>query len=277
MLAAAAPLPAAEPPAPSWRVTHAEVAGSLSGSVKAQTPEEGAQLAALTARLFMWDLDMRRDVERGDRLAIAYGRDAAGELVIGAARYTSGRRGATFEAFRFQVPGDPFPSYWDREGREVPRRLAQGPLRSYDQITSLLKDRPTHRGMDFKTPVGTPVQAHHAGRVTRANWRRGPNGQCLEIAYADGVKARYLHLSSVNVRPGAEVRRGQVVALTGNTGRSTAPHLHYEIERGGRILDPVVHHGTTRRTLPPKARPAFTAIVARLGPLLEAAPAAAPR
>ena len=75
------------------------------------------------------------------------------------------------------------------------------------------------------------------------------NGNGIELRYSDGALARFLHLSETAVRPGQTVSAGQRIGATGNTGRSTAPHLHYEIEKAGRVIDPVDYHGTTRRSL----------------------------
>ena len=80
--------------------------------------------------------------------------------------------------------------------------------------------------------------------------------------------AKYLHLSELKTSEGARVQAGQVIALTGNTGRSTGPHLHYELNRDNRVLDPVVVHGTTRRVLPAEVMPMFLEEVERLEELL---------
>ena len=259
-------LPAAAPD-PALMVVDAEVSSSLSGALAGKP--DGPTLAALVGRLFMWRVDLRKEIERGDRVRVVYFRDPQGELLIAAARYRSMRKGAVYDAFRFKATGDPSASYWDGQAVEVPERLREGPLRSYDQITALLKDRPTHKGMDFKAAVGTPVYAHRAGTINRVNWKRSGNGNCLEIRFRDGTLAKYLHLSAVHRRPGQPVRPGDHVASTGNTGHSTAPHLHYQLERGQRTIDPLDYHGTFRRTLPPEDREAFARTVKQLGPRLE--------
>jgi murein DD-endopeptidase MepM/ murein hydrolase activator NlpD len=132
---------------------------------------------------------------------------------------------------------------------EVPYRLKVSPIQHYEQITALLKDRPNHHGMDFKAPIGTPTVSTRDGTIVRTNWNTHANGGCVEIRYPDGVKAKYLHLSEVRVRPGDQVRSGEVVGLSGNTGRSTAPHLHYQLDRSEKILDPIDYHGKQRRQL----------------------------
>ena len=101
--------------------------------------------------------------------------------------------------------------------------------------------------MDFKAPIGTPVVAPFDAKVTRANWNWKSNGNCVELRYPDGAVAKFLHLSENRVEPGDTVKAGDIIALVGNTGRSTAPHLHYQVEVGNKIVDPLDYHGTVRR------------------------------
>jgi murein DD-endopeptidase len=241
------------------------------GSPDAPGNNQGSLVAAHAARLFMWDLDLRREVASGDSLRLLWREVPEAQPEIGAARYQSQHLGRALRAYRFKAAADAHPSYWDERGVEVPRRLERSPVTSYEQITALLKDRPTHKGMDFKCAIGTPVEAPRAGVVTRVNWKRGGNGNCVELRYDDGTLAKFLHLDSVKVRPGARVRAGQVIAATGNTGRSTAPHLHYQLDRNARIIDPLDYHGVTRRRLAGAELASFKAQVAALakacGPL----------
>ena len=247
-----------------WKVIEVPVRGSMAATLTSAVPGDGDQLAAHYARIFMWDLDLRKDLVAGDKMRVAWRRNPAGEMEIGAARYESQRLSSILRAYRFQSPGDIYPSYWDETGQEVPRQLKSSPLKQYEQITALLKDRPTHKGMDFKTPTGTEIVAPRAGMVLRRDWKLRGNGRCLEIRYDDGVLAKFLHLSVLKVPAHSRVKAGQVVALTGNTGRSTAPHLHYQLERGGRTVDPVDYHGWVRRRLEGQALTDFKAAVARL-------------
>ena len=85
--------------------------------------------------------------------------------------------------------------------------------------------------------------------MSRVNWNVANNGSCVELKYSDGTVAKFLHLSDVSVKPGTSVSAGTTIGLTGNTGHSTAPHLHYELEKNGRTIDPVDYHGVFRRTL----------------------------
>lgn len=94
-----------------------------------------------------------------------------------------------------------------------------------------------HRGLDFSAPVGTPVLAPASGRVKRAS-RGGSLGQFIEIDHGNGLVTRYAHLSEFLVRKGDWVTRGQIIGRVGNTGRSTGPHLHYEVVNNGRSENP---------------------------------------
>ena len=95
-----------------------------------------------------------------------------------------------------------------------------------------------HKGVDWATPVGTAVVASSSGTVTRAGWGSG-YGYCVYIKHADGRETRYGHLSKVLVSTGQKVSQGQKIALSGNTGVSTGPHLHFEILINGSQVNPL--------------------------------------
>ncbi len=233
--------------AAQWNIATGTVSSTLSGAFRNAVGNDGSALSAVYSRLFVWDLDLRRDLRKGDRVDVAWNRAPDDTIEVLAARLHSSKHGQTFAAYRWQAPGDAFTSYWQEDGTEVPFRLQHSPIRDYQQITSLLKDRPTHQGMDFKAPTGTPVVAPFDAKVTRANWNWKSNGNCVELRYPDGAVAKFLHLSELRVEPGDTVKEGDIVALVGNTGRSTAPHLHYQVEVGNKIVDPLDYHGTVRR------------------------------
>ena len=94
-----------------------------------------------------------------------------------------------------------------------------------------------HAGLDFKGPVGAPVYAAAKGRVSFAGIKQG-YGLCVEIEHGNGLMTRYAHLSRFHARPGQEVEAGAVVAAIGNTGRSTGPHLHFEVRVHDRPVNP---------------------------------------
>lgn len=95
-----------------------------------------------------------------------------------------------------------------------------------------------HAGVDIPGPVGTPVYATADGLVDRAE-RAGGYGNMIEIDHGKGIQTRYGHLSKILVEPNTRVHRGQLIALMGSTGRSTGPHLHYEVRIDGHAVNPV--------------------------------------
>lgn len=96
-----------------------------------------------------------------------------------------------------------------------------------------------HKGVDFRASVGTPVSAVGIGVVTVAGVQTG-YGKVVYISHGNGLTTRYAHLSSFNVKVGDNVKGGQVIALSGNTGRTTGPHLHFEVrDSKGGVLDPL--------------------------------------
>ncbi len=95
-----------------------------------------------------------------------------------------------------------------------------------------------HKGQDISAPMGTPVIATADGVITIAGWQRG-YGQVVYIDHGNGLTTRYGHLSRIDVMVGQTVQRGSHLGLVGSTGRSTGPHLHYEVRRDGQPLNPL--------------------------------------
>ncbi len=94
-----------------------------------------------------------------------------------------------------------------------------------------------HQGVDIAMPTGTRIHAAESGRVTFAGHKDG-YGKVVIMEHADGYQSVYGHLSDIGVEAGDVVRRGETIGLSGNTGRSTGPHLHFEILKDGKRLDP---------------------------------------
>lgn len=96
-----------------------------------------------------------------------------------------------------------------------------------------------HEGLDFVASPGTGIQATADGVVSQADVQ-GPYGLAVDIDHGRGFSTRYAHLSKIEVKSGERVQAGQVIGLLGNSGRSTGPHLHYEVRLNGQAIDPVV-------------------------------------
>lgn len=222
----------------------------LAKSVGATTAPSLAQVAK---RVLVWWVNPRRDLRPGDRLDLVWTPQKKAEPKVHAVWFESGKLRAKRSAVLYRRESSAFPRWVDPEtGWEVPLRLKHSPVEEYEQITSLVNDGRGHRGVDFKAPIGTPVRAPFAGRVSKVNWYTRTNGRCVKLKdLRSGRDALFLHLSRVDrkVRPGRDIRRGQIIGWVGNTGRSFAPHLHYQLEKNGRTLDPFRVHSTWRAQL----------------------------
>ncbi|WP_193227817.1 M23 family metallopeptidase [Aureimonas psammosilenae] len=114
------------------------------------------------------------------------------------------------------------------------------------RVDPFLGQAAMHTGVDFAAEPGSPVAATAPGEVVFAG-ENGGYGNMVEVRHADGVSTRYAHLSSILVTVGAKVSVGSVVGRVGSTGRSTGPHLHYEIRRAGEAVDPTRYLRAGRR------------------------------
>lgn len=114
------------------------------------------------------------------------------------------------------------------------KRVASGYGMRIDPVYHV---RRFHQGMDFTAPTGTEVFATGNAKVEFAGWKQG-YGNTVILDHSYGYKTLYAHLYKILVRKGQKVRRSDVIALVGNTGKSTGPHLHYEVRLNGRAVDP---------------------------------------
>jgi len=106
----------------------------------------------------------------------------------------------------------------------------------------ILKIRKMHEGQDFTAPSGTQIFATGSGTVSKVEKRRFGFGFHVIVDHGYGYKTIYAHMSRINIRKGQKVNRGDVLGLVGNTGSSTAPHLHYEVLKNGVKIDPVNYY-----------------------------------
>ena len=109
------------------------------------------------------------------------------------------------------------------------------------RIDPIYKTTKFHAGMDFSASPGTPVYATGDGVVVKAGWETG-DGNTIEVTHGFGYLTRYAHLSAYKVRPGQKVVRGEVIGAVGSTGKSTGPHLHYEVHVKGKVQNPVNYY-----------------------------------
>ncbi|MGX6646626.1 peptidoglycan DD-metalloendopeptidase family protein [Maricaulaceae bacterium MS644] len=165
-------------------------------------------------------------------------------------------RGDALEYFRFEAPDGEI-GYYTSEGESARRLLMKMPINGA-RISSnfgmrfhpVLQTNRAHNGTDFAAPRGTPIMAAGAGVVARAN-RFGSFGNYIRIQHANGYETAYAHLNGFarGIRAGARVQQGQTIGYVGTTGRSTGPHLHYEVHLNGRPTNPLALDLPTGKTL----------------------------
>ncbi|WHT37900.1 M23 family metallopeptidase [Myroides odoratus] len=119
------------------------------------------------------------------------------------------------------------------------KHMASGYGYRSDPFTKIKK---FHSGMDFSVNIGTPIYATGDGKVTRANNQLSGYGNLIEVEHGYGYQTRYAHLSKYNVKPGQTVKRGDIIGYAGSTGRSSGPHLHYEVHYKGNPVNPLNYY-----------------------------------
>jgi murein DD-endopeptidase MepM/ murein hydrolase activator NlpD len=107
------------------------------------------------------------------------------------------------------------------------------------RIDPVYKDRRLHPGLDFTAPAGTPIYATADGVVKDAGFNTGGYGNRVVVNHGFGYETLYAHMVRIKARVGTRVKRGEVIGYVGSTGKSTGPHLHYEVHKNGTILDPI--------------------------------------
>ena len=202
-------------------------------------------------RVFQWQVDFSRQIRVGDTYRFAFEREVRPDGSLRAGRLLSAElvnSGTAYHAIWFDPNGDGEGSYFDLEGRSVRRAFLLRPL-EYRRISSrfspgrfhpILQTWRAHRGVDYAADRGTPIMATSDGVVIH----RGPKGglgNAVEIRHPNGFVTRYGHMSGFasGVVQGTRVRQGDVIGYVGMTGLATGPHLHYEMLRGGRHIDPL--------------------------------------
>jgi murein DD-endopeptidase MepM/ murein hydrolase activator NlpD len=106
------------------------------------------------------------------------------------------------------------------------------------RIDPVYKTVKMHSGIDFSAPSGTKIYATGKGEVKSARFESG-YGNCVVIDHGFGYQTRYAHMSKINVKKGQRIRRGDILGFVGSTGKSTGPHLHYEVVKNGQRIDPI--------------------------------------
>lgn len=199
-------------------------------------------------------IDVNRDIGANDTfdIIVAYRRAATGERQAGKLIYAGIDRGSAprTQLMRWGKDGNFFEANGVGEARgglvaPVPGRITSNyGMRRHP----ILGYRRMHSGVDFRARYGTPIVAATDGRVSGAG-RMGGCGNAVRLNHDGGLQTRYCHMSRIAVNRGQSVRRGQVIGYVGSSGLSTGAHLHYEMYRGGRAVDPRSVNFVTRAQL----------------------------
>jgi murein DD-endopeptidase MepM/ murein hydrolase activator NlpD len=231
---------AAHPPAVQ-RFT-GRVGPDLSAALRAAgVPDpQGREYVALLARAIPLanglSVDDRFDlvVERGDDNSLGQvvyaGMDRIARADVELLKWTDGKQVIWVNAD--QVGGD---GASQAMRMPVAGRVSSGFGRRFHPILGYAR---MHDGVDLAAAAGTPIVAAADGRITSAGWHGG-YGRAVSIAHGEGVQTTYGHMSRIAAYPGEQVHRGQVIGYVGSTGLSTGPHLHFEVTRKGRPVNPL--------------------------------------
>ncbi len=199
-------------------------------------------------------IDLDSEVRSSDEfdIVLAYRRAATGERQAGQLLYAGIDRGGKpkTQLMRWGREGRFFEASGVGEQRNGLVAPVPGPISSSYGMRRhpILGYRRMHSGLDFRARHGTPIVAVTDGRIVSAG-RAGGCGNAVRIQHDGGLATRYCHMSRMAVGPGQTVRRGQVIGYVGSTGLSTGAHLHYEMYRGGRPINPASVQYVTRAQL----------------------------
>jgi murein DD-endopeptidase MepM/ murein hydrolase activator NlpD len=225
--------------------TPLRVRGPVGTSLYRSMRQAGVPASAVQEYLKALDaqIDLEREVRANDEfdIIIGYRRAATGERQAGQLLYAGVDRGGKPRTQLMRWGGEG--RFYEASGVGEQRRGLMAPVPGPVSSNFGMRRHPIlgytrmHAGMDFKARYGTPIVAVSDGRVSSAG-RAGGCGIAVRLEHGGGLTTRYCHMSAMAVRPGMSVRRGQVIGYVGSTGLSTGAHLHYEMYRGGRAINP---------------------------------------
>lgn len=219
--------------------------GTVGGSFVASAKEAGLTSAEISAviKAMQWQMDFRK-LKKGDEFSVLMSREMLDgkreqSQLLGVRLSSSGK---DYYAIRAEDG-----KFYDRNGSGLAKGFMRFPTSRQFRVSSNFNPRrlnpvtgrvAPHKGVDFAMPQDTPVLAVGDGEVVMAK-RSGAAGYYVAIRHGRTYTTRYMHLKKLLVKPGQKVKRGDRIALSGNTGRSTGPHLHYEIWINQQAVNPL--------------------------------------
>ena len=197
-----------------------------------------------------YTIDFQRDVKNGDIIDILYEANfTKNEKIVGEPALLYGLMNLTdhkLELFKYRLSNGK-EDYFDANGKSIRKHLMRTPVQGARLSSKfgvrkhpILGYSKMHRGVDFAAKRGTPIMAAGDGRVTFAG-RNGSFGRFIEIKHLNNFKTRYAHLYkfSKGIKKGKVVKQGDIIGFVGTSGRSTGPHLHYEVKHKNRTINPI--------------------------------------
>ncbi|MEA1065263.1 murein DD-endopeptidase MepM [Apirhabdus apintestini] len=221
------------------------IKGTVGGSFVSSARDVGLTRTEINAviKAMQWQMDFRK-LKKGDEFAVLMSR----EMLDGK------REQSQLLGVRIRASGKNYygiraedGKFYDRSGSGLAKGFLRFPTQRQFRVSSNFNPRrqnpvtgriAPHRGVDFAMPQGTPVMAVGDGEVVIAK-RSGAAGYYIAIRHGRSYTTRYMHLKKLLVKPGQKVKRGERIALSGNTGRSTGPHLHYEVWINQQAVNPL--------------------------------------
>lgn len=199
---------------------------------------------------YSYDVDFQREIQEGDKFEVVYEsmQDEQGSHVrAGDVLYAQLTISGSPQRIYYHNDSDGQGGFYTEEGKSVKKALLRTPINGARISSSFgMRRHPVlgyskmHRGVDFAAPTGTPIYAAGDGRIAEAG-RKGSYGNYVRIRHNGEYSTAYAHTSrfAAGIKPGVRVKQGQVIAYVGTTGRSTGPHLHYEVMRGNGQINPM--------------------------------------
>ena len=199
------------------------------------------------ARIYGFQVDFQRDIRKNDNFQIMYEvfEDDNGKVfesgnIIYANLKLSGINNSLYYFDKKESEG-----HYDENGKSIKKALMKTPINGARLSSSFgMRKHPIdgfnkmHRGTDFAAPMGTPIMASGDGIVTRARWCGG-GGNCIKIKHNTTYQTIYAHMKNFarGIKEGIRVKQGQIIGYVGSTGKSTGPHLHYEVIENGKKIN----------------------------------------
>ncbi|MDA7801209.1 peptidoglycan DD-metalloendopeptidase family protein [Candidatus Pelagibacter sp.] len=219
------------------------------------------------ARIYGFQVDFQRDIRKNDNFQIMYEvfEDDDGKIfetgnIIFADLKLSGKNNALYY---FEKKGSE--GHYDKNGKSVEKALMKTPINGARLSSAYgMRKHPIdgfnkmHRGTDFAAPMGTPIMASGSGLITRARWCGG-GGNCIKIKHNSTYETIYAHMKNFarGIKEGIRVKQGQIIGYVGSTGKSTGPHLHYEVVVNGKKVNSQKLKLPSGKTLKGKERKIF--------------------